>query len=153
MTAPGGRTVLFATDFSEASTPAFAQAVRIARERGALLLVAHAYQERSLPALGYAAVPAYEEWDRQLRALAEQELTWLLARARAEGVDAEPLLLEGFPDEAVVEAAGARRVELIVVGTHGRRGAARLFLGSVAARIAATAPCPVLTVRPGAGAP
>jgi nucleotide-binding universal stress UspA family protein len=144
------RTVLYATDFSEASTPAFAQALRIAREKGALLLVAHAYQERSLPALGYAAVPAFEDWDRQLRALAEKELEWLLARARAEGVNAEPLLLEGFPDEAIVEAARARRVDLIVVGTHGRRGAARVFLGSVAARVTATAPCPVLTVGPGA---
>jgi nucleotide-binding universal stress UspA family protein len=36
---------------------------------------------------------------------------------------------------------------MIVMGTHGRTGVARFFLGSVAARVAATAPCPVLTVR------
>jgi nucleotide-binding universal stress UspA family protein len=142
------RTLLFATDFSPASTPAFGQALRIARKDGAKLLVAHAYQERSLPGLGYAAVPAYQDWDRQLREAAERELGWLLARARAEGVEALPLLLEGFPDEAIVEAARERNVDLIVVGTHGRRGAARLFLGSVAARVTATAPCPVLTVGP-----
>jgi nucleotide-binding universal stress UspA family protein len=143
------RTLLYATDFSPASTPAFAQALRIARKEGAQLLLAHAYQERSLPGLGYAAVPAFEDWDRQLREAAEKELGWLLARARAEGIEALPLLLEGFPDEAIVEAARERHVDLVVVGTHGRRGAARLFLGSVAARVTATAPCPVLTVGPG----
>ncbi len=144
-------TVLFATDFSPASTPAFAQAMQLARATGARLLVAHAYQERALPGLGYAATPAFEDWDRELRTRAARELDWLVARARAEGVAAEPLVLEGFPDEAIVEAARARQAGVIVVGTHGRRGPARLFLGSVAARVAATAPCPVLTVGPEAG--
>jgi nucleotide-binding universal stress UspA family protein len=145
------RCILFATDFSPASTPAFARALGLARREGARLLLANAYQERSLPDIGFAAVSAFEEWDRQLREHARDELGWLLARARAEGVEAEPVLLEGFPDEAIVEAARARRVDLIVVGTHGRRGAARLFLGSVAARVAAAAPCPVLTVGPDVG--
>jgi nucleotide-binding universal stress UspA family protein len=46
-----------------------------------------------------------------------------------------------------VRAARGRKARLIVMGTHGRTGVARFFLGSVAARVAATAPCPVLTVR------
>jgi nucleotide-binding universal stress UspA family protein len=49
--------------------------------------------------------------------------------------------------EQIVRAAKRQRVGIIVMGTHGRTGVARFFLGSVAARVAATAPCPVLTVR------
>jgi nucleotide-binding universal stress UspA family protein len=142
------RTILLATDFSEASTAAFAQAMRFARAEGARLLIAHAFQERSLPSLGYASMPAFEQWNGELRQLAEKNLSWLIGRARAEGVAVEPLLLEGFPDEAIVEAARAHHADLVVLGTHGRRGAARFFLGSVAGRVAAMAPCPVLTVGP-----
>jgi len=41
-----------------------------------------------------------------------------------------------------------KRTRLLVIGTHGRTGPARFFIGSIAARVVATAPCPVLTVRP-----
>jgi nucleotide-binding universal stress UspA family protein len=68
-------------------------------------------------------------------------------QARKEGVDARALLVTGFADEAIVAAAKQQGADLIVMGTHGRRGAARLFLGSVAARVISTAPCPVMTVR------
>jgi len=46
-----------------------------------------------------------------------------------------------------VRAAKRKRVDLLVLDTHGRTGLARAFLRSVAARVVATAPCPVLTVR------
>jgi nucleotide-binding universal stress UspA family protein len=62
-------------------------------------------------------------------------------------VNAEALILSGSPQEAIEEAAKAIGAELIVVGTHGRTGVPRFFLGSVAARVVSTAPCPVLTVR------
>ncbi len=141
------RRILVATDFSPASAPAFERALSLAKETHAELLVAHAYQERALPQLGFATTASYEEWDREFRTHAAAQLEPLVARARGEGVAAEALLLPGFPDEAIVEAARARRADLIVVGTHGRRGAARLLLGSVAARVLATAAVPVLTVR------
>jgi nucleotide-binding universal stress UspA family protein len=57
------------------------------------------------------------------------------------------MLLEGVAHEQIARAAKRQRADLIVMGTHGRTGMARFFLGSVAARVAATAPCPVLTVR------
>ena len=57
------------------------------------------------------------------------------------------LILTGFADEAIIEAARQEGADLIVMGTHGRRGASRLFLGSVASRVISTASCPVMTVR------
>ncbi len=57
------------------------------------------------------------------------------------------MLLEGVADDQIIRAARRRKADLIVIGTHGRMGLARLFLGSVASRVVAGAKCPVLTVR------
>jgi nucleotide-binding universal stress UspA family protein len=53
----------------------------------------------------------------------------------------------GVPADEIVRAAEQAQTDLLVLGTHGRTGVARLVLGSVAARVVATAACPVLTVR------
>src|ERR1700675_1326527 len=121
--------------------------MKMARRDGALLLIAHAYQEPGLVELSRAPARVYKEWDEKLREGCERKLRALVEHARKEGVEAQALLLKGFADEAIVKAAKQQSVDLIVMGTHGRRGAARLFLGSVASRVIATAPCPVMTVR------
>jgi universal stress protein A len=139
--------ILVATDFSPASTPAFEQSVKMARRDEALLLIAHAYQEPGLVELSHAPAKVYEEWDQKLREGVERKLRPLVEYARKEGVEARALVLTGFADEAIIEAAKQQGADLIVMGTHGRRGAARLFLGSVASRVISTAPCPVMTVR------
>ena len=139
--------ILVATDFSPASTPALEQSVKMARREGSLLLIAHAYQEPGLVELSHAPARVYEEWDQKLREAVDRKLRPLVEYARKEEVEAEGLILTGFADEAIIEAAKQQRADLIVMGTHGRRGAARLFLGSVAARVISTAPCPVMTVR------
>jgi len=139
--------ILFATDFSPASIPALEQSVKMAGRDEALLLIAHAYQEPGLAELSQAPARFYEEWNRELRERAERKLQPLVEHAREEGVDARVLILTGFADEAIVEAAKHENADLIVMGTHGRRGTARFFLGSVAARVISAAPCPVMTVR------
>jgi nucleotide-binding universal stress UspA family protein len=62
-------------------------------------------------------------------------------------VRATGLIMEGSPYEVIARAARSRRADVLVLGTHGRTGLSRFFLGSVAARVLASAPCPVLTVR------
>ena len=121
--------ILVATDFSPASAPALEQSVRMASREGALLLIAHAYQEPGLVELSRAPAKVYEEWDRKIREGVERKLGPLVENARKGGVEAQGLLLAGFPDEAIVEAARQQRADLIVMGTHGRRGAARFFPG------------------------
>jgi len=139
--------ILMATDFSPASTPALEQSVKLAKRDGALLLIAHAYQEPGLVELSHAPARFFEQWNQALREAVERKLRPLVDYARKEGVEAQALLLTGFADEAIVEAAKQQGADLIVIGTHGRVGAARLFLGSVASRVISTAPCPVMTVR------
>jgi nucleotide-binding universal stress UspA family protein len=61
------------------------------------------------------------------------------------------LLVGAAAHEAIARAAARERADVIVIGTHGRSGLERVFVGSVAARVIGTAPCPVLTVRPRRG--
>lgn len=144
---PVFRRILVATDFSEASAPAVELAVKLAKSWGAQFLAAHVYEEPRLPDLSFAHVRLYEEFESKVKADAALQLGEVAKRARADGVETEELLLRGFADEAIVQAARESAADLILMGTHGRRGAGRFFLGSVAARVIATAPCPVLTVR------
>jgi len=72
----------------------------------------------------------------------------LRLKAKAAGVRASTLLRDSSsPAQEIVRVARAKRVDLIVMGTHGRGGLAKVFLGSVAERVVRTATCPVLTVR------
>ena len=140
--------VLHPTDFSKASSAAFTQAVEAARANRAELTLAHV-----LPMIvvggadGYVSPATYEQIDRSNRAYAERKINALAARAKKRGVRVRTMLLDGAPWEAITRAARARRASVVVMGTHGRGGLAKLFLGSVAERVVATAPCPVLTVR------
>jgi nucleotide-binding universal stress UspA family protein len=56
-------------------------------------------------------------------------------------------LIKNSEIEEIIRLARARKADLVVMGTHGRSGLARFVLGSVAERVVASAPCPVLTVR------
>jgi len=141
------RKILMATDFSDASAPAWRKAVEMAAESGAELLVAHAYAPPQIVEMGPMQPRLYDEWDDRLRSETAKKLQLLVGDAARMGVVARPLVLVGNPEEAIVDAALENHAELLVVGTHGRKGVSRFFLGSVATRLIASAPCPVLTVR------
>jgi len=140
--------VLYPTDFSTASGAAFSRAVAEARSRKAPLLILHVLAP-IVPVVGegYVSPAAYEQLSASARAWAQKRLDRAVAKAKAARVRARGMLRDGVAHEQIVRAARARHARLIVMGTHGRTGVARFFLGSVAARVAATAPCPVLTVR------
>ena len=89
----------------------------------------------------------YEEWDRTLRLCAEEKLRPVVEDAHRQGVKASSLLVSGPADDAICDTASEKGADLIVMGTHGRTGVPRFFLGSVASRVISTAPCPVMTVR------
>jgi len=142
------RRILHASDFSAASRPAFERAVEMARANRAGLLLVHVITRGQLIPADFGSPRAYQELHESVRRRAEQELEALRTEAARAGVRATSLVLEGGPGREIVRAASARKADLIVVGTHGRTGLPRFFLGSVATRVVATAPCPVVTVRP-----
>ena len=142
--------ILHPTDFSKASAPAFARTIAEARQTRSELILLHVLAP-VIPAVGasegYLSPSVYEEMSKSSRAWAQKQMDRLLAKAKTARVRARGMLLEGVAHEQIVRAAKRQRASLVVIGTHGRTGVARFFLGSVAARVAATAPCPVLTVR------
>ena len=144
------RRVLHPTDFSTASSAAYRRAVELAKaDRAELLLVHGVAPPMPLMADGYVSPKVYEDMDAAAQAYGRKHLGALVARARRAGVRATGLLLEGVPHEQIARIARARKADVVVVGTHGRTGFSRLFLGSVASRVLAVSPCPVLTVRGG----
>ena len=138
--------IVAATDFTPASRPVLDEAERIARECGAQLLIVHAYRVPAAAELAQVPVGVYEDFLGAVRAAGEQRLATLVAQARSRGIDARPLLREGFADEEILNAARQERADLIVMGTHGRRGVSRMLMGSVAWQVVSRSPCPVMTV-------
>jgi len=142
------RRILHATDFSSASRAAFARAVEMAKTNRAELLLVHVMSPIVMPVgEGYISADVYNTIEASARAASLRQLKTLLARARKAGARARTLLLDGIAHERIVRAARTNRADVIVIGTHGRTGLAKLFLGSVAGRVLAIAHCPVLTVR------
>jgi nucleotide-binding universal stress UspA family protein len=142
------RRILHPSDFSRASAAAFAKAVEMAKTNRAELLVVHVLTP-VIPMIGdgYVSPKVYQEVEATARAQAEAQLNRLIAKAKAAGVRVKGLLMEGVPHEQITRAARSKRADLVVIGTHGRTGLAKFFLGSVAGRVVSIAPCPVLTVR------
>jgi nucleotide-binding universal stress UspA family protein len=143
------RRVLFGTDFSPASRPAFRRAIALARQsRGRLLIVHVVPSGMPMGAEGYVTPRMYQEMETAIRQSAQKQLDRLVAQAKKAGVAARGLLLTGAAPEAIALTARKERSDVVIVGTHGRTGLDRLLAGSVASRIVGTAPCPVMTVRP-----
>jgi nucleotide-binding universal stress UspA family protein len=142
------RNILMATDFSSASRTAFRRALDLAAANRATLWIGHVVPAVPGTMSGDPLPRMYREMDLFVRRDAEKHLRALAKAATRAGVRARTLLLHGVAHEAIRRAARVRHADLVVLGTHGRTGAARFFVGSIAARVVATAPCPVLTVRP-----
>ena len=143
----GMRRILVASDFSKASARAFATALMLAKTHGAALTVLHVLSPFApIMPEQYMTSVTWERIDLQVRERAKRDLARLAARARKGGVRATGVLVEGEPARQIGRVARSRKAGLVVVGTHGRTGFSRLFLGSVASRVVAMAQCPVVTV-------
>jgi nucleotide-binding universal stress UspA family protein len=143
------RRILHPSDFSRASGAAFKKAVEMAKAAHAELMVVHVVSP-VLPMAagdGYVSPKMFEEIIASTRAWAQKQLDKLLAKAKQADVRAKGFVLEGSAHEQIARFARSKHADLLVMGTHGRSGLAKLFLGSVAGRVVAAAPCPVLTVR------
>lgn len=142
--------ILVPIDGSATSARGLDEALRLAKLTGAKLKLMHVVDEMSY-ATGFETYAAYaNDLLPQMRANGEKLLQQARAGAAERGVEAETLMKETLAvrlADLVIDEAKAWKADLIVIGTHGRRGASRLFLGSDAEQIARSAPVPVLLVR------
>jgi nucleotide-binding universal stress UspA family protein len=141
------RTILVATDFSEHADAALAYAAELGAHLDATLHLVHAIKipTMGVPEVGVAYAAMTMESSTQA---AQREIETLVARYRDRVSLAPPRLEVGDPRDVIDNIAEVIGADLIVMGTHGRRGLRRVLLGSVAEAIVRTAPCPVLTIRP-----
>ena len=144
MTGPdrGIRRILLATDLSAASEGATEQALRLASDLRAELLIVSVID----PASPFPGGPSIARMD-QRRAAREAAAQAIVVRGRIARVPTRFLVWAGEPGPSIMEAATAEAADLIVVGTHGRSRVGRLVLGSVSDHVVRHAPCPILIVR------
>ena len=145
--------VVGTTDFSDRSLPALRAAAAEARRRGSDLHLLHAFDvglfmlgrapAAAMPYLADSSSIALEGLD-QIRTLAKQRLD---ATLREHDLPGTTTVIAGSAEDVIVQYAESVEAELVVVGTQGRSGLARLTLGSTAASVIESAPCAVLVVR------
>ncbi|HEX5655656.1 MAG TPA: universal stress protein [Polyangiales bacterium] len=137
--------ILVATDFSELGRAAITAALELARALDAKLDVLHVFTLRELPdASGYTAAQM-----QQHEANARADLQGVVRPIAAEGRLGEGLLQFGDAAAHVLRSAAERSADLIVLGSHGRRGLSRIVLGSTAEEVVRGAEVPVLVVKQG----
>ena len=135
--------ILVATDFSECSEQAVQYAFDLAAGLGATVHLVHVY---SLQGMLEAAWPTHEAIE-DAEAFAERKLGELAKRHQSSGSVGQVRAYLGDPAESILRAAVDLDADMIVVGTHGRRGLKRLVLGSVAETVVRLAACPVVVIR------
>jgi universal stress protein A len=143
-----GDLVVVSTDFSDCGDLAIPHAFRVAKDRGARVGMVHVLDAHPIPNPLYAHYYPIPTPD-QIRQAEEKAREALLARVPAEDRGSgrtEILVTHGAPAAEILRIAAERSASLIVIATHGRRGLARLALGSVAERVVREATCPVLVV-------
>ena len=141
--------ILYATDYSKASARALDEAIALAKQNRAELLVLHVIDAVPPYVAGedIGGADLYMKLEETTKQEAETSMKKLMEKLRKLKVNAKSLLLRGTAHEQIVRAAKSRRANLIVIGTHGRTGLSKLLMGSVANQVVSRAHCPVLTVR------
>lgn len=138
--------IICATDFSASAAAAVEAAAALAHLLGDSLDLLHVVQVPA--ALPLEALAFDETLDRRLSEAASARLAQYRAVLESRGIAVNTIVRFGFADDAIITEAGEGQVRFLVLGTHGRKAAARFFLGSLAERAVRLASCPVLVVPP-----
>jgi nucleotide-binding universal stress UspA family protein len=140
--------ILCPIDFSDASRAALETAAELAKRYGATVALFHAY-----PVPGYTfpdgSFVASSKMLDELSGQANLHMAEWKVLAEGMGIgQVEVATAIGEPAHEILEFARAQKVDLVIIGTHGRTGLQHALMGSVAERVVRRATCPVLTVRP-----
>ncbi|HLE63317.1 MAG TPA: universal stress protein [Pyrinomonadaceae bacterium] len=144
------RSILVPTDFSECGNYALSYAASLARSFNASIICVHVI-EPIVPTVGYSGMTEplpIADISEQLEDSAERELPKLAECEDCAGLDIEELIVHGEAASEIVRVAKERKVDLIVVSSHGRTGLGRILFGSTAEAVVRHALCPVLVVKP-----
>ncbi len=136
--------IIASSDFTENSLPAVEAAIDLASENSAVLHLVHVLE---IPAVIPSPAATAVSMDH-LYAAARERLARLIPDHRSVDLEVETVVLAGVPAAALADYAAEMEADMIVVGTHGRKGLKRALLGSTAESLLREAPCQVLVVKP-----
>ncbi|MFT5683643.1 MAG: nucleotide-binding universal stress UspA family protein [Myxococcota bacterium] len=140
--------ILVATDFSDCSMEAVRLAWKSAQAFGATLDLIHIWSYAPVYTRAMVSSGPPEDAVKRIEQQARERMATFQVQIDAEGITINAVLVRsGTPAEGVLHETEAGRYDLLVAGTHGRKGVSRLFIGSVAEKLVRSASCPVLTVR------
>jgi nucleotide-binding universal stress UspA family protein len=133
-------------DFSAYSDQALTYATTLATQLQAHLTLLHVIHELSM-VMGDMASALPEAYLQELEAEAQRSLEERLNRVHEARLEADMVIVHGVPFQCIIDTAHDQKVDLIVMGTHGRTGLSHALVGSVAEKVVRLASCPVLVTR------
>jgi nucleotide-binding universal stress UspA family protein len=135
--------ILIATDGSDKNRPALEEGIKIARVFGATVYAVYVIDIGTFSSMS-GDIPVGDTYNVFK---ADAENAFAHVKSLAGDVKVETIVRQGHPAAEVVKFALTKKIDLIVIGTQGKKGLERLFLGSVAEEIIRSAPCKVLVVK------
>jgi len=138
--------ILVPTDFSDPARAAARVGLELAQRYSVPLVLLHVFGVGN-PAYAGTDLTLTNDFVRSAASSARRALNEEAAALANHGVNISAVLNEGTPWEQILTTAQMTGADLIIMGTHGRRGVARAVLGSVAERVVRLSPIPVLTVH------
>jgi nucleotide-binding universal stress UspA family protein len=141
------KSILFPTDFSEGSAEALKYAVEFANRYGAKLYVLHVIYDVAKASGWYVPHVSMDAIYKDIQEGARKELDNFGVNELGGLKNIERIVQTGVPYQEIMNCAVKNKIDMIIIGTHGRTGIDRILFGSTAAQVVRNAPCPVLTVR------
>ena len=141
------KSILCPVDFSEFSVSAYSHALSLAEHYRAKLVAQHIVEPWQHPYVSIVvSAELYDKYVQELREIAKKQLQEFVKNHTHDALQPELVVSVGMAPDAVLSFAQEQNTDIIVMGTHGRRGFDRLMLGSATDRVVRTAPCPVMAV-------
>lgn len=140
-------TILFANDFSESSGHAFDYAFELAQKFSSKLVIIHVINEPVDLRGFYVPHISFDNLEKEITEGAEKMMERFCAERLKNYAAYEKVVVSGIPYEEIVRKADEVTADLIIMGTHGRKGLDHVLFGSTAERVVRSARCPVMTVR------
>ena len=139
--------ILFPTDFSEGALHTLSYAADMAKNCNARLYLLHVIYDVASASGLYVPHVSFDQMYKDMEKGAQKELEKFGCEELRDLKNVEYTVLRGIPYEVILKFAQEKNIDIIVIGTHGRKGLDRFLFGSTAEKVVRYAPCPVLTVR------
>ncbi len=145
------RNILVPTDFSDFSRYALNYAIAFAQTFKAKITLIHVTPERELDSLRQVSTffepGQLEKLLKQRESEDRRQLNEFIPPELKKGIEVEAIHTVGMPFLDIIKTAKKKKVDLIIIATHGRSGLSHILFGSVAEKVVRNAPCPVLSIR------